>query len=875
MFAQNLRNRVAYTAFYGTESDVGNMTPTQATASYFSYDILGNVDTLVQDYHSGIMNSTNNRFKKIVYDYDLQSGKVDKVAYQHGYADDFYHSYLYDAENRITNVLTSADSINWDNDAFYSYYLHGPLSRTVIGDQQVQGINYGYTLQGLMKSVNPPIYTGSGYTLQADGASGSQVATNAYNLQLNYFDGDFAPISDNTMPAANSSTLSSGYRPLYNGNISSMGVSIGALGHPLLYDYQYDQLNRLIHMDSYRTTDSLWTSPSILQDFQENVAYDPNGNILKYKRNGNNTFAGQPIGMDSLTYFYTAGTNKLDHIVDSVPSTNYTTDLDSQGVGNYGYDAIGELTKDSTNGISNVTWTVYGKINTITKSDGSSISFTYDPAGNRISKTYDSAGGPTIITWYVRDAQGNILSIYTSGNPSINSGDLTRTEADLYGSSRLGLKKDTVDMANLAPQPKAALTLLDSADILTFIRGKKLFELNNHLGNVLATITDKKLGVSLNNTTVDHFSSQVVTTNDYYPFGSLEPGRTYAKVAIGNYRYGFGGQEKDDEVKGSGTSYSAEFWEYDPRVGRRWNEDPVALGNSSPYTSLADNPILFSDPIGLDTVKNAGKAKVGDVFVHQHGNSNFYWDKTGKGKKGFEGGGESGNLEDIVIIGTAKPKKNYGNFMYWPKSDGVDQNYWNYVLQQNIQRIKDNKPLLVGPETPAFYRNYAQAQHDADILDYGAIGMLALPLTLTFAADVGAMPYLVQGTKWLLRPRIGFHGSAAAADLTIQAIQHKGNLLKINYYSVAGNAVFGNPIYSGFITTYTDPNSSGGNFFLNWGINTGANALGNSPGLLLESQGVKMGYLTGGAIDFRAGYVSTVMGMGIAKTIEANQNGNK
>ena len=187
MFAQNLRNRVAYTAFYGVESDIGNMSPTQATASYFSYDILGNVDTLVQDYHSGIMNATNNRFKKIVYDYDLQSGKVDKVAYQHGYADAFYHSYIYDAENRITNVLTSADSINWDNDAFYNYYLHGPLQRTVLGDQQVQGVNYAYSLQGWMKSVNPPIYTGSGYTLQADGVSGSQVATNAYNLQAQLF----------------------------------------------------------------------------------------------------------------------------------------------------------------------------------------------------------------------------------------------------------------------------------------------------------------------------------------------------------------------------------------------------------------------------------------------------------------------------------------------------------------------------------------------------------------------------------------------------------------------------------------------------------------------------------------------------------------
>ena len=63
------------------------------------------------------------------------------MSYQHGYIDAFYHSYLYDAENRITNVQSSTDSVNWDNDAFYSYYAHGPLARTVLGQQQVQGIS--------------------------------------------------------------------------------------------------------------------------------------------------------------------------------------------------------------------------------------------------------------------------------------------------------------------------------------------------------------------------------------------------------------------------------------------------------------------------------------------------------------------------------------------------------------------------------------------------------------------------------------------------------------------------------------------------------------------------------------------------------------
>ena len=569
--------------------------------TYYSYDILGNVDTLVQEYRSGVMKTTNNSLKKTVYDYDLQSGKVDKVTYQHGYPDAFYHIYQYDAENRLTNVQTSADSVNWDNDAYYSYYLHGPLSRTILGDQQVQGINYAYTLQGWMKEVNPPIYSGTGYVLQPDGSSGSEVASNAYNLLLNYYDQDYAAVSPITSADNGvNTTLGTGYRPLYNGNISSIGANIGALGHPLLYNYQYDQLNRLVHMDAWNNTGSTWSSSSILPDFQENVAYDPNGNILQYKRNGNNTFAGSSINMDSLSYAYTYGTNKLDHISDNVASGNYPNDIDNQSLGNYTYDALGELTADAASSITGITWTVYGKINTITKS-GSTIAFTYDPAGNRISKTV-TASGNTITTWYVRDAQGNVMSIYTAGDPTVNSGDLTQTEVDMYGSSRLGLTKCNIDLQTFVAPTQTSFPLLGWGTGLIFTRGNKLFELTNHLGNVLATVSDKKIGVSLDGSTVDHFNPLVLDANDYYPFGSLEPGRTYAATSAGNYRYGFNGKENDNEVKGLGDQQDYGMRIYDPRVGRFLSVDPLtkAFSMLTPYQFASNSPIANIDLDGKE-----------------------------------------------------------------------------------------------------------------------------------------------------------------------------------------------------------------------------------------------------------------------------------
>jgi RHS repeat-associated protein len=75
------------------------------------------------------------------------------------------------------------------------------------------------------------------------------------------------------------------------------------------------------------------------------------------------------------------------------------------------------------------------------------------------------------------------------------------------------------------------------------------------------------------------------------------PGRKFSQ-SNNKYRYGFGGQEKSDEIKGEGNSYTAEYWEYDPRLGRRWNVDPITKPHESPYAAFSNNPITNIDPLG-------------------------------------------------------------------------------------------------------------------------------------------------------------------------------------------------------------------------------------------------------------------------------------
>ena len=80
----------------------------------------------------------------------------------------------------------------------------------------------------------------------------------------------------------------------------------------------------------------------------------------------------------------------------------------------------------------------------------------------------------------------------------------------------------------------------------------------------------------------------------------MMPGRTYSAGA--EYRYGFNGQEKSTEIHSS--SLTAEYWEYDSRLGRRWNMDIISKTYESPYSTLANNPVWLVDHNGADTTIN-------------------------------------------------------------------------------------------------------------------------------------------------------------------------------------------------------------------------------------------------------------------------------
>ena len=82
------------------------------------------------------------------------------------------------------------------------------------------------------------------------------------------------------------------------------------------------------------------------------------------------------------------------------------------------------------------------------------------------------------------------------------------------------------------------------------------------------------------------------------PFGMVMPNRSWVAASAEGYRFGFNTQEKNEEVYGNGNLYSAEFWQYNPRLGRRWNIDYWSYSFESPYSVLGNNPVLNIDILG-------------------------------------------------------------------------------------------------------------------------------------------------------------------------------------------------------------------------------------------------------------------------------------
>lgn len=615
-------------------------------AVHYQYDISGNVKRVWQEIRKASDNTPVNAVKELLYDYDLISQKVNSIVYQPGKGDQYVYKYEYDAANRLLTTASGREFNTLRQDAGYRYYLHGPLARSELGDPNsssvVQGLDFAYTLQGWLRGINkaapgnnePETDMGEDGTPLSGRGLHSESAKDVFSMGLGYFPADYKPIGSNRATAFNlayawpqAGTALTG-NPQYNAHPSNAVYAIAGInaGAKRGYTYGYDQIGRIRELRAHAIEGKQWDNGSILNDHLESFGYDANGNIDSLVRNGT-TAAGRIPEMDRQQFHYyyrntanavstyLAGTvpadswvlsNRLARIADAVPAANYPAptspsekDIDDQPFNNYFYDGVGNLLQDVAEGIRSIRWTPFGKIKSIVRNNGVSISYDYDAMGNRIQQEVRSAGSRNI-TWYLRDVSGNTMAVY-SWKGKLNESPQALAEGEgiagavweeqhLYGNSRLGMWKPAM--------PVPVVFDVQNGAIQT---GTKFFEVSNNTGNVLAVISDKKKAIASETQPglADHYEAEVVKATDYTAFGMQMAGRHFS---VAPYRYGFNGKENDDAAKGEGEQQDYGMRIYDPRAGRFLSVDPLDAEYPmlSPYQFASNFPIGGIDRDGLE-----------------------------------------------------------------------------------------------------------------------------------------------------------------------------------------------------------------------------------------------------------------------------------
>ena len=150
-----------------------------------------------------------------------------------------------------------------------------------------------------------------------------------------------------------------------------------------------------------------------------------------------------------------------------------------------------------------------------------------------------------------------------------------------------------------------------------------VIELHDHLGNVRAVVgttpPTHPFWSHFSHTTPPNRTVPILAYYNYYAFGSYEPNRVYMPSEVS---FAFNGQERNDDYMGPGNENHALFWEYDTRIGKRWDIDPVINPTQSPYAVNNNNPIQYNDPSGesgVATVDKEHKKVIVQINVNLYG----------------------------------------------------------------------------------------------------------------------------------------------------------------------------------------------------------------------------------------------------------------
>ncbi|MFD2907963.1 DUF6443 domain-containing protein [Flavobacterium ardleyense] len=401
----------------------------------------------------------------------------------------------------------------------------------------LQEVNYSYNVRGWLKTIN----------------NVENIDSDLFAFKINYDTPDSAT-------------------PLFNGNISETLWKTSTDNKLRKYDYQYDQLNRLLKADYSKEGNTRFNS------YLEQLSYDKNGNIQTLVRNGGTDADSQDVlPIDNLKYFYHPfQQNLLEKVLDKSNSPqgfNEQYDIinsDSNGLvdntKDYTYDANGNMKTDANKGISGITYNHLDLPVQITLANGI-INYLYSATGQKVRKKVTE--GSTVTT-----------TDYLSGFQYVN------TNLQFF------------------PHAEGYVNVVDgSSKIYNYV-----YQYKDHLGNVRVSYAAT--------TNASQSQLTILEENHYYPFGlkhsgynttqyqfiSPISGNNIAQLAPGeteNNKYKYNGKELQDEL--GLNIYAMDMRQYDPAIARWIVQDPVVHFNYSPYNAFDSNPVFWADPSGADS----------------------------------------------------------------------------------------------------------------------------------------------------------------------------------------------------------------------------------------------------------------------------------
>ncbi|WP_336686327.1 DUF6443 domain-containing protein [Chryseobacterium bernardetii] len=453
-------------------------------------------------------------------------------------------NFTYDHQNRLLVHKHQVDSNPEEILTQNTYNELSQLSNKKVGgtvaSALLQSIDFAYNIRGWMTKINDP----------------SNLNGKLFGYEIRYNNPAFT-------------NLASGR---FNGNIAEVDWKNASEGALKRYSYVYDGLNRL--------KDAIYTEPGSTNPynnyFNEHLTYDVNGNISTLKRNAYPVSGTTATQVDDLVYQYTG--NRLTQVVENSSNTS-----GYEGGNNIiAYDLNGNMTDMKDKGIQSIAYNFINLPNSISIQNpdymgtlmSTDIQHLYRADGTKLRKTIVQEGYIGPITRKTDYLDGFQYSYVDEAGSCMTCKTESAYEVQAYSKFA----------GPILTQPKWTLDFVPTSEgFFSFTENRYIYSYRDHLGNTRINFGKDSAGMV-----------QTLNTNNYYPFGLNHiGGPSYASFG-GLYSYKYNGKELQET---GFYDYGARM--YMPDLGRWGVIDPRSQYTHEAYSYVWNNPIMFTDPTGM------------------------------------------------------------------------------------------------------------------------------------------------------------------------------------------------------------------------------------------------------------------------------------